>query len=242
MVLIFSNTLSGKKEEFKPLNKDLVGLYNCGPTVYQDSHLGNLRAYIFSDLLRRTLEYNNYQVKQVINITDVGPFVGDGDDGEDKIEKATREEKKTAQEISEHYTKKFFGSLRDLNIKTEKTEFPRATAHIPEQIELIKKLEWQGYTYKISDGIYFDTSKFKEYGKLGKINTKGLQEGARVEKNNEKKNITDFALWKFSPSIGSGQSQRQQEWESPWGIGFPGWHIECSAMSMKYLGESFDIH
>jgi len=232
------NTLSGKKELFTPLKKNEVGMYHCGPTVYNYPHIGNLRAYIFADTLKRLFLYAGYHVNQVINITDVGHLVSDQDQGEDKVEKMAREQKKTAQEIASFYTDVFFENLRDLNIDTRGTHFPRASEHVPEQIRIIETLEKKGFTYRTSDGIYFDTTKFPEYGKLGHINLEGLREGERIGVNDEKKNPTDFALWKFSPK----GEKRQQEWNSPWGIGFPGWHIECSAMSMKYLGEVFDIH
>jgi len=240
MALKFYNTLHRKKEEFKPIKKGRVGLYTCGPTVYDFSHIGNLRTYIFEDILRRTLEYNGYEVKHIMNITDVGHLTSDEDTGEDKVEKAAREKKKSAWQIAEFYTEQFKKDLADLNIEPAEV-MPKATDHIKEQITLIKKLEQKGFTYKTSDGIYFDTSKFKNYGKLGKIDIKGLKKGARV-KEGEKKNLTDFALWKFSPRLHSGQARRQMEWKSPWGVGFPGWHIECSAMSVKYLGQPFDIH
>jgi len=230
------NTLTRKKEIFKPLKDKKVGLYSCGPTVYWYQHIGNLRSYIFSDILKRVLIYNGYKVKQVMNVTDVGHLTSDADTGEDKIEKAAAKEGKTAEEISNYYWKIFRDDFKKLNI-SEPNIWCQATKHIEEQITLIKKLEKKGYTYKTSDGIYFDTSKFKNYGKLGRLKKEGLEAGKRVEIK-EKKNPTDFALWKFSEKPG----QRQQEWESPWGLGFPGWHIECSAMSMKYLGESFDIH
>jgi cysteinyl-tRNA synthetase len=241
-MLKFKNTLSGKIEEFKPikkafLGKTKVGMYNCGPTVYSKAHIGNLRAYIFADLIRKTLEFNNYIVNQVVNITDVGHLTSDSDEGEDKVEAQAKKESKSAEEITQKYTDLFFNDLERLNIDRSKIKFPKATDHIDEQISLIKNLEEKKLTYKTSDGIYFDTSKYKDYGKLGHINLEGLEEGHRVESNPEKKNPTDFALWKFS-----GDTKRQQEWESPWGVGFPGWHLECSAMSMKYLGESFDIH
>ncbi len=213
-------------------------MYHCGPTVYHYAHIGNLRAYVFADILRRTLEYKGFMVDQVINITDVGHLTGDSDVGKDKVEEEAKKEHKTAVEISAFYTAAFFEDLKKLNIETARTKFPKATEHITGQIDLIKKLEEKGFTYTTSDGIYFDTSKFKDYGKLGNIDLKGLEEGARVAANTEKKNLTDFALWKFSKP----GEKRQQEWESPWGVGFPGWHIECSAMSMKYLGETFDIH
>lgn len=237
-MLYFYNTLSGKIEEFKPLDPGEVRMYNCGPTVYNYAHIGNLRSYVFADTLRRVLEYSGLNVKQVINITDVGHLVSDGDEGEDKISLGAQREGKTAFEVAQFYTDAFLDDLERLNIETEGTTFPRATEHIDDQIALIQKLEEKGYTYTTSDGVYFDTSKFPAYGKLGNINLKGLKEGARVEANPEKRNLTDFALWKFSPK----EAKREMEWKSPWGTGFPGWHIECSAMSMKYLGESFDIH
>jgi len=240
MNLKLHNTLTGKKEEFNPLNKGVVRMYNCGPTVYYFAHIGNMRAYIFADILRRTLEYFGNEVKQVINITDVGHLTDGEDVGDDKIEKAAQKEGKTATEIARFYEEAYLKDLKELNIKTENTLFPRATKHIAEQIEIIKILEEKGFAYQTSDGVYFDTSKFKEYGKLGNINLKEQKEGTRVAKNNQKRNPSDFALWKFSPT--DEKTKRLQEWPSPWGIGFPGWHIECSAMSQKYLGQPFDIH
>ncbi|MFM2357704.1 MAG: cysteinyl-tRNA synthetase [Candidatus Parcubacteria bacterium] len=232
------NTLTQKKEDFNPIKKGTVGMYNCGPTVYNFAHIGNLRAFLFADLLRRSLELEGFTVKQVMNITDVGHLVSDNDTGEDKMEQGAKKEGKSAQELAEFYTQAFFDDLDSLNIPRTKIEFPKATSHIEEQIKLIQKLEEKGFTYATSDGIYFDTSHYKDYGKLGHVNLEGQEEGARIGVNTEKKNPTDFALWKLSkPS-----DKRQQEWESPWGVGFPGWHIECSAMSMKYLGETFDIH
>ena len=230
------NTLTRKKETFKPIKSSQVSIYTCGPTVYWFQHIGNLRTYIFSDLLKRTLLYNNYKVKHVMNVTDVGHLTSDSDTGEDKIEKAAKKEGKSAKEIADFYLKVFKEDLKKLNILPP-TIWSKATAHIKEQISLIKKLGKKSYTYKTSDGIYFNTSKFKSYGKLANINISGLKEGKRISIG-EKKNKTDFALWKFSPS----NKKRQQEWDSPWGVGFPGWHIECSAMSMKYLGSHFDIH
>ena len=229
------NTLSRKKEIFKPL-KNEVGLYSCGPTVYWYQHIGNLRTYIFADILKRTLLYNNYKVKHIINVTDVGHLVSDEDSGEDKIENAAKKEGKSAKEISKYYFKIFENDLKKLNILPP-TKWAWASKHIQEQIDLIQILEKKGYTYKTDDGIYFDTSKIKDYGKLAKLDIEGLEEGKRVT-SKDKKNKTDFALWKFSEEPG----KRQQEWKSPWGIGFPGWHIECSAMSSKYLGNQFDIH
>ena len=230
------NTLTRGKEIFKPIKKGKVGIYGCGPTVYWYQHIGNIRRYVFEDILKRILLFNNYNVKHIINVTDVGHLTSDADEGEDKIEKAAKKERKTAKEISQHYFDVFKSDLTKLNF-TMPDKWTWATKYIKEQIDLIKKLEEKGYTYKTSDGIYFDTSKLKDYGKLACLNIKGLQKAKRI-KFGEKKNKTDFALWKFSekPRV------RQQEWNSPWGIGFPGWHIECSAMSIKELGKQFDIH
>jgi len=231
------NTLSRKKEEFKPIIPGQVGIYTCGPTVYNYAHLGNLRTFLFEDFLVRMFEYNSYRVKRVANITDVGHLTGDQDMGEDKIATEAAKEGKSAWQIAEFYTAAFLKDLHALNIK-EADIWCKATDHIKEQIALIKTLEGKGYTYKTSDGIYFDTSRVKEYNKLSHLPLDQLKEGARVEKNLEKKNPTDFALWKFSPA----GAKRQMEWESPWGIGFPGWHVECSAMSLKYLEQELDIH
>jgi cysteinyl-tRNA synthetase len=236
------NTLSLEKEIFESRKPDEVRMYDCGPTVYDTQHIGNLRPYVFADILRRTLEYNNYKVKQVINITDVGHLTGDNegdaDTGEDKLEKAAKAKKRKVRDIAKEVTKDFFKDLERININTKSIIFPKATDHIRDQIAFVSTLEEKGYTYKTKDGIYFDTSRFKDYGKLGNINLEGLREGARIGEHGEKRNPTDFALWKFSPK----NSKRQQEWESPWGIGFPGWHIECSAMAMSELGKQIDIH
>ena len=229
------NTLTRKKEEFKPIKKGEVGVYTCGPTVYWFGHVGNFRSYIFSDILIRVLRFDKYDVKQVINVTDVGHLTSDADVGEDKLEKAAKKEGRAAKEISEFYFDAFLKDYKKLNLIEPKI-WSWATKHIDEQIELIEKLEKKGFTYKTSDGIYFDTSKFSDYGKLSRKRIDDLEAGKRIDMR-EKKNKTDFALWKFS-----GDEKRQQEWESPWGVGFPGWHIECSAMSMKYLGETIDIH
>ncbi len=232
------NTLTRKKEEFESLLKGQAEMYCCGPTVYNFAHIGNLRTYIFEDLLKRVLLYNSFNVKHVINITDVGHLTSDADEGEDKIEMSAKKEKKNAWDIARSYEEAFKNDLTLLNI-LEPTNWCRATENIKEQIDLIKKLEDKGYTYTIEgDGIYFDTSKFKDYGKLAKLKKTELKAGARIAFSEGKRNVTDFALWKFSEE----SSKRQMEWPSPWGIGFPGWHIECSAMSMKYLGETFDIH
>ncbi len=235
--LILYNTLTRRKQEFKSIKPGEVGLYTCGPTVYNYAHIGNLRTYIFEDILKRVLLYNGYRIKHIMNITDVGHLTGDRDMGEDKMEKGAQREGKTAWDIAEYYTKAFKQDMSQLNI-LEPDIWVKATDTINEQIALVKTLEEKGYTYQTGDGIYFDTAKFKDYTKLSHQNIEALQEGARVEKNPEKRNPTDFALWKFSPP----GAKRQMEWESPWGIGFPGWHIECSAMSMKFLGDQLDIH
>ncbi len=232
------NTETRNIDNFVPIKPGEVGIYSCGPTVYHYAHIGNLRSYIFADILRRTFVYNGLQVKHIINITDVGHNTNDDDNGMDKMEKGSLREGKSAFEIAEYYTQAFMDDLFLLNIPQEKYIFPRATDNIQEQINIVKTLEEKGFTYTISDGVYFDTSKFANYGKMAKLDIEGLKSGARVEENKEKKNITDFALWKLSKE----NEKRQMEWDSPWGIGFPGWHIECSAMSEKYLGKHFDIH
>jgi cysteinyl-tRNA synthetase len=237
MTVRLYNTLLRAKEIFKPIRPGEVGLYTCGPTVYNYAHIGNLRTYLFEDILKRTLGYNGYKVKHVMNITDVGHLTGDRDMGEDKLEKGARREGKTAWEIAADYTRAFQEDIERLNILPPSV-WCKATDTIPEQIALIQTLEEKGFTYHTRDGVYFDTARFPEYTRLSHQNLDALQEGARVEKNPEKRNATDFALWKFSPQ----GAQRQMEWDSPWGIGFPGWHIECSAMSMKYLGDQLDIH
>ena len=237
MKLVLYNTLTRQKEEFVPIRPGEVGLYTCGPTVYNFAHIGNLRTYIFEDILKRALAFNGYTVRHVMNITDVGHLTGDRDMGEDKMESGSRREGRTAWEIAEFYTRAFQQDMAQLNI-LEPSLWCKATDSIPEQIELIRILEQKRFTYPTGDGIYFDTAKFPAYGRLSSQNLDALQEGARVEKNPEKRNATDFALWKFSPA----GAKRQMEWDSPWGRGFPGWHIECSAMSMKFLGDQLDIH
>ncbi|MBU0894217.1 MAG: cysteine--tRNA ligase [Nanoarchaeota archaeon] len=230
------NTLTRKKENFKSLKPKQVGLYSCGPTVYWYQHIGNLKMYLSWDILKRVLKYGGYNVKHVINVTDVGHLTSDADTGEDKIEKAAKKERKSAKEISNYYFDVFKQDIKKLNI-IEPDVWPKASEHIKEQIELIKVLEKKDFTYKTNDGIYFDTSKLKDYGKLARLKKENLKAGKRIDIG-EKKHKTDFALWKFSEIPG----KRQQEWKSPWGIGFPGWHLECSAMSSKYLGKQFDIH
>lgn len=230
------DTYSRSLREFQPLNPPEVGLYACGLTVYDYAHIGNLRTYIFEDILRRVLEYNGHSVKHVMNITDVGHLTSDADSGEDKMEKGSRRTGKSAWELAELYTQAFKEDLFHLNI-LEPTIWCKATDHIQEQIDLITCIESKGYTYSTSDGIYFDTSKLEDYGYMPRLDVEGLRAGARINMAG-KRNPTDFALWKFSPP----EVKRQMEWESPWGIGFPGWHIECSAMAAKYLGQFFDIH
>ena len=233
------NTLTRKKEEFRPIKKGKASLYSCGPTVYWFAHIGNLRAYLFADVLRRTLEYSDVKTKFVMNITDVGHLTDDADAGEDKMLVAMRREGKSAYDIADFYTQAFYRDLERMNIAFPK-KFVKATDHIKEQIKMIQQIEKNGFAYRTSDGIYFDTSKLHAYGRLSGQKAEEKKAGARVEMG-EKKHPTDFALWKFSPS-GRGRGKREMEWDSPWGVGFPGWHIECSAMSIKYLGVPFDIH
>jgi len=236
MALRLYDTYTRSARDFAPLKPPEVGLYTCGPTVYNYAHIGNLRTYIFEDLLRRTLALNGYPVKHVMNITDVGHLVSDRDVGEDKMEVSARRAGKSALELAEFYTAAFKEDLGRLNI-IEPTIWCKATDHIQEQIETVQGIEKNGYTYRTSDGIYFDTAKLDDYGYLARLDIEGLRAGARVNMG-EKRNPTDFALWKLSPA----DQQRQMEWDSPWGVGFPGWAIECSAMSAKYLGPFFDIH
>ncbi len=242
-MLSLHNSLTGNKEDFVPLSPRHVGVYTCGPTVYNFVTIGNWRTYTLGDLIVRTLRYAGSNVEYVMNITDVGHLtgdnLGDADTGEDRLEQASRREGRTAWDIAEFYTNDFLSGYEKLNLSQPKL-FAKATDHIPEQISLIQKLEKNGFAYQVTDGIYFDTLAYESaghiYGELS--NLKDIKEGARVEINPEKRNPRDFALWKFSVPT----DKRQMEWESPWGVGFPGWHIECSAMSMKYLGEQFDIH
>ena len=230
------NTLTRKVEAFKPLAEGKVGVYSCGPTVYSDVHIGNMRSFLFADILKRMFIYAGYKVTHVMNITDVGHLSDDADAGEDKMLVAMRREGMNAWDIAEKYTRNFLKHMDWLGII--RPEFmPKATDHIKEQIEMVEALEEKGYTYKTEDGIYFDTSSLGSYGQLARLDIDGLKAGERVEMG-EKKSITDFALWKFSPK----DAQRDMEWDSPWGKGFPGWHIECSAMSARYLGNHFDIH
>lgn len=236
MKLRLYDTYSRSIREFQPINPPNVGLYTCGPTVYDYAHIGNLRTYIFEDILRRVLEFNGYTVKHVMNITDVGHLVSDADTGEDKMEKGSRRTGKSAWEIADQYALAFQDDMQHLNM-LEPTIWCKATDHIQEQIDFVQCIEKMGFTYHTSDGIYFDTSKQPDYGYMARLDVEGLQAGTRIDMG-EKKSPTDFALWKFSPK----DKKRQMEWDSPWGVGFPGWHIECSAMSAKYLGPYFDIH
>lgn len=237
------NSLSKKIEEFKPLNPPKVGMYTCGPTVYDYVSIGNWRTYTLGDFLLRTMKLNGYDVTYVMNITDVGHLTGDNegdaDQGQDRMEKAAKRENKSAWEIADFYASDFMEGLEKLNL-IRPNIIPKATNHIAEQISIIQKLEEKGFTYKTQDAIYFDTQAYEakgfKYGQLSELDQ--IKEGVRVESNPEKKDPRDFALWKFSPT----DTKRQMEWKSPWGVGFPGWHIECSAMSTKYLGDQFDVH
>lgn len=239
MTIRIYNTLTRKLEEFKPLTAGKVGFYSCGPTVYHYAHIGNLRTMIHNDIMKRMFTENGYDVHHVMNITDVGHLTNDEDDsGEDKMEKGAARENKSVWDVAQFYLDEFMRDYKDLNLLLP-TDMPRATDYINEQIELVQKLESLGYTYEIpNDGIYYDTSKFANYGALTGGSLSGNRAGARVTFNDDKRNPTDFALWKFSPT----DTKRAMEWDSPWGVGFPGWHAECSAMSMKLLGQHFDIH
>ena len=229
------NTLTRQKEDFTPIHEGKAYMYSCGPTVYNYAHIGNLRTYIFMDLFRRTLRYDGYKLKGVMNITDVGHLLSDGDTGEDKMQKASREQKKSPWEIAAYYTDVFFTDLKKLNIGKPEI-IAKATDHIQEMIDYVQKLVEKGYGYEIDDGIYFDIGKFPGYGKLSRLNLEEQQAGARVEVNSQKRHPADFALWK------KAEPEHIMQWPSPWGMGYPGWHIECSAMSLKYLGMPFDIH
>ena len=229
------NTATRSKELFKPVH-DIVGMYCCGPTVYNYAHIGNLRTYIFEDVLKRALRAHGYKVKHVLNITDVGHLTSDADSGDDKMEKGAAREGKSVWQIADFFTSKFKENIADLNI-LDADLWPKATDHIPQMINLVKELESKGFTYTTSDGIYFDTTRFPTYCDFARLDPESLRAGERVVMG-EKRSATDFALWKFS----SSGPKRQMEWDSPWGVGFPGWHIECSAMSMAYLELPIDIH
>jgi cysteinyl-tRNA synthetase len=234
------NTLTRKVEQFRPLHPPDVSLYACGLTVYNYAHIGNLRTYIFEDVLRRALEWTGlcgYNVTHVMNVTDVGHLTSDADSGDDKMAKGAAREGKTAEEIADFYWQHFRKDLRNLNI-IEPDAWPKATETIREQIELVRRLEEKDFTYRIDDGIYFDSSKLGDYGKLARLDVEGLQAGARIDMVEGKRRPTDFALWKFTPP----GVKRAMEWDSPWGRGFPGWHIECTAMAMMHFGDELDIH
>ena len=233
------NSLSKEVEDFKPLTPGETTLYSCGPTVYQYAHIGNWRTFVLTDFIYRTLVLNGFEVNYIMNITDVGHLYDELSDRDDvnEFEREAEKEGKTAKEVTEFYTKDFIEKYKALNI-SEPRKFTKASEYIDAQINLIATLEERNFTYQTSDGIYFDTAKFKDYGNLSGLSIESVKEGARVDPNPEKKNPTDFALWKFSPQ----GPKRQQEWQSPWGIGFPGWHVECSAMSLSELGDTIDIH
>ena len=235
MDIYFYNTLTRKKEKFIPIDTKEIKIYSCGPTVYKDATIGNLRTNIFQDILRRILRYNGYKIKHVMNITDVGHLVSDGDEGEDKMIKSAKEEHKTPLEIANHYTELFFKDLKALNIEIPEVVC-KATEHINEMIEYVQKLVENGYAYETSTAIYFDISKLDKYPILSNLNLEEQKAGARVEIDPEKRNPYDFALWIKAPE------NHLMKWDSPWGKCYPGWHIECSAMGRKYLGEQFDIH
>ena len=235
MDIYFYNTLTRQKDKFIPIDENEIRIYSCGPTVYKDATIGNMRTNIFQDVLRRVLRYNGYKIKHAMNITDVGHLVSDGDEGEDKMIKSAKEEHKTPLEIAEHYTKLFFQDLKDLNIETPEI-ICKATDHIPEMLEYVKKLVENGYAYETSTAIYFDISKLDKYPILSNLDIEEQKAGARVDVDPEKRNPYDFALWIKAPE------NHLMKWDSPWGPSYPGWHIECSAMGQKYLGEQFDIH
>ena len=237
MALRLFNTMGRKMEDFKPITEGKVGFYGCGPTVYNYAHIGNLRAYVFLDTLDRTLRFLGYDINHVMNVTDIGHLSGDSDDGEDKMLKTAKERGQSVLEIADFYTKAFFNDIDRLNIKRP-TTVCKATEHVEEMIALIKRIEANGHTYMAGGNLYFDVSTFPKYGELANLNLDDLKAGARIDVDENKRNPYDFVLW-FTKSKFENQALT---WDSPWGRGYPGWHIECSAMSMKYLGESFDIH
>lgn len=235
MEIYFYNTLTHTKEKFNPINKEEVRIYSCGPTVYKDATIGNMRTNIFQDTLRRTLEYNGFKVKQAMNITDVGHLVSDGDEGEDKMIKSARQEGKEPLEIANYYTKLFFKDLENLNIEIPEI-ICKATDNIEDMLKAVEDLVKRGYAYETSSAIYFDISKLDKYPILSNLDIENQKAGARVEVDKEKRNPHDFAVWIKAPE------NHLMKWNSPWGPSYPGWHIECSVMSKKYLGEVFDIH
>ncbi len=233
----FYDTRSRSRRAFEPIQPGTVGIYSCGPTVYAEQHVGNLRSRLFSDLLKRFMLSEGYSVTHVINITDVGHLVSDADEGEDKMEAAARQSGRTAEEIAAYYTERWRQDGAAVNCLPPEHN-PKATEHIAEQIDLGQRLEAAGFLYRIADGIYFDTSRFPRYAELAGLDLQGQAEGARIGVTEGKRNPSDFAVWKFAEE----NVRRLQEWDSPWGRGFPGWHLECSAMSIRYLGQRFDIH
>lgn len=235
MALELYNSLTRKQEEFKPINKGRVGIYVCGPTVYGHAHLGHAKSYISFDVLVRYLKYLGYKVTYVQNITDVGHLTDDADEGEDKIVKEAKKEKKHPMAVAEFYTKSYFDDMDKLNCLRPDIS-PKASGHIIEQIEHVKKLIDKGFAYEANGSVYFDVEKFEGYGKLSGRNTEEMLAGARVKVSEDKKNPIDFALWK------KAEPNHIMQWPSPWGMGYPGWHLECSVMSTKYLGQPFDIH
>lgn len=235
------NSLSKKKEVFKPVEDGKARIYTCGPTVYSNAHVGNFSSFLMADLLVRYLRYKGFEVKWIMNITDVGHLTDDNelsDSGEDKMEAASKRENKTVWEIARYYEELFMKDLKTLKILPA-YKYPRATEHINEMIDMVKSLKEKGVVYETSDGVYFDISKFKDYGKLSGNTLDALQAGARVEVNEDKRSAFDFAVWK---KLTGKNESHIMKWESPWGTGFPGWHLECSAMSKKYLGETLDFH
>lgn len=237
MGLRLYNTMGRSLEEFVPLNPGKVGFYGCGPTVYSFAHIGNMRPYVFHDTLTRFLRWSGYEVTHVMNVTDVGHLSGDDDTGEDKMVKSAQEKHQSVLEVAEFYTKAFFNDTERLNV-VRPTVVCKATEHVGDMIALIQRMEARGFTYMAGGNLYFDVSKFPDYGKLAMLKLDELQSGARVDVDENKRNPLDFVLW-FTKSKFEDQAL---QWDSPWGRGYPGWHIECSAMSIKYLGESFDIH
>lgn len=235
MDIYFYNTLTKKKEKFEPIDEKEVRIYSCGPTVYKDATIGNMRTNIFQDVLRRVLKYNGYKIKHAMNITNVGHLVSDADEGEDKMIKSAKEMHKSPLEIAKYYTELFFEDLKKLNIETPEI-ICKATDHIPDMIKYVEKLLKNGYAYETDTAIYFDISKLDKYGILSGVNLDEQKAGARVDVDSQKRNPYDFALWIKAPE------NHLMKWESPWGLSYPGWHIECSAMGQKYLGEVFDIH
>ena len=235
MAIQIYNTLTRRKEIFRSIVPGKLRMYNCGPTVYNQAHIGNMRSYIMADLIRRTFEYLGYEVCQVINITDVGHLTSDADEGEDRMLVGARRTGRDPWEIAARYTELFFEDTATLNILRPHVA-PRATEHIAEMIDFVQRLEALAYTYEIDDGVYFDVGRLSSYGRLSRQGLNGMQAGARVDVNPQKRHPADFALWR------KATAEHIMQWDSPWGRGYPGWHIECSVMSMKHLGETLDIH